>query len=224
MTKKTYLEQPTIITGTATITDLIPGDRPVVRLSETWFHAQGGGQKGDRGTIGPARVLDTQHAENKTTVDHIVDTLDGLQIGDSYPFAVDAASRRDNAVYHTAAHLIAAVVEPQFPGIRAVAGHQWPGEARVEFEGTFDEATMAEVLKYLETTLPQVIAADWPCAMVGDPYGTDGASRALQIGDTPAVPCGGTHVTRLGEIASITVKSAKKKGDRLRLNYDATAA
>lgn len=220
MTKKTYLEQPQVITGMVTVTQLIAGDRPVVRLAETWFHPQGGGQKGDRGTIGPVQVLDTQHAEGKTSVDHIVDTLDGLEVGQSYPFAVDAASRRDNAVYHTAAHLIAAVVEEQFPAIKAVAGHQWPGEARVEFEGTFDEQLASAVQEYLVKALPKAIAEDWPCSMVGDPY----SSRALQIAATAAVPCGGTHVTRLGEIASITVKSAKRKGERLRLNYEAIAA
>lgn len=220
MTKKTYLEQPQVTHGMVTVTALIPGDKPIVRLDQTWFHAQGGGQKADIGTIGPVRVLGVHHAEEKTTVDHYVDTLDGLVVGQAYPFQVDVAARRLNGVYHTAAHLIAAVVETQFPQIKAVAGHQWPGEARVEFEGAFDDALAAAVQDYLATALPQAIAADWPCSMVGDPY----ASRALKVGDTAPVPCGGTHVTRLGEIASITVKSAKKKGERLRLNYEAAVA
>lgn len=220
MTKKTYLEQPQVTTGQVTVTALIPGDKPIVRLAETWFHPQGGGQKADTGTIGPVRVVSVQHAEEKTTVDHIVETLDGLEVGQTYPFQIDATSRKLNAVYHTAAHLIAAVAEQQFPQIRAVAGHQWPGEARVEFEGAFDEALAASVQEYLAAALPHAIAADWPCRMVGDPY----AARALQIHDTQPVPCGGTHVTRLGEIGSVTIKSAKRKGDRLRLNYDATIA
>lgn len=220
MTKKTYLEQPHVTSGIVTVAALIPGEKPVVRLAETWFHAQGGGQKADIGTIGPVRVLGVQHAEEKTTVDHYVDTLDGLEVGKSYPFQVDPLSRQLNTVYHTAAHLIAAVAETQFPAIRAVAGHQWPGEARVEFEGVFDDALSAALLEYLASALPKAIAEDWPCTMVGNPY-TD---RALQIANTEAVPCGGTHVPRLSEIGSITVKTAKRKGDRLRLNYEATVA
>lgn len=220
MTKKTYLEQPQVTSGTVTIAALMPGDKPVVRLVETWFHAQGGGQKADVGTIGPVKVLSVQHAEEKTTVDHFVDTLEGLETGKSYPFQIDTATRQLNTVYHTAAHLIAAVAEQQFPAIHAVAGHQWPGEARVEFEGAFDDALAAAVLDYLATALPKAIAEDWPCTMVGDPYN----NRALQIASTAAVPCGGTHVRSLGEIGSITVKSAKRKGDRLRLNYEATIA
>lgn len=218
MTVKRYLAEPQKTSGTVTVTALIEGDKPVVRLAETWFHAQGGGQKADIGTIGPVHVLNVQHAEEKTTVDHVVDTLAGLEVGQSYPFQVDEAARQLNAVYHTAAHLIAAVAEEKFPQIRAVSGHQWPGEARVEFEGTFDEAVINDLQTYLSSALPEALAADWPCTMVGDPY----SDRALQIAETPAVPCGGTHVTRLSEIGSITVSSIKRKGERLRLSYEAT--
>ena len=56
MTIKSYLQTPRL-TDTATITAVHALPSPCVRLDHTIFHAQGGGQKGDRGRIGNANVL-----------------------------------------------------------------------------------------------------------------------------------------------------------------------
>ncbi len=212
---KAYLAEPQILTGNATVLALLEGEKPAVRLDKTWFHPQGGGQKGDRGTIGPVAVLDTKHAEGGE-VDHFVATLDGLAVGQSYPLAIDAPSRLLNAASHSAGHLIAAVVDPAFPEIKAVQGHHWPGEARVEFEGAVTDDVIARVTAFLQPALDKALAEQWPVSIVGDPF----VNRSIQFGAAEQVPCGGTHVAHLGQIKSITVKGIKKKGDRLRVNYD----
>ena len=216
-TRKAYLAEPQILTGEAIITQLIDGERPAVRLNQTYFHPQGGGQKGDRGFIGPAQVLDTKHAEGGE-VDHLVSTFEGLAVGQIYPIQIDATSRRVNAVNHSAGHLIAAVVDPAFPEIKAVQGHHWPGEARVEFEGTVTDDVIARVTAFLQPALDKAIAEQWPVAILGDPF----VNRSIQFGSAEQVPCGGTHVAHLGQIKNILVKSIKKKTDRLRIAYDAT--
>lgn len=214
VTRKAYLEQADT-TGNVTVTELIAGDHPIVRVAETWFHPQGGGQKSDRGTIGPARVLHVAH--NGGVVDHVVDSLAGLSVGRTYGFAVDAAWRRLNSVYHSAGHLIAGSLERLQPGLTAVSGHQWPGEARVEFEGQPEVSSLDGLAKELSRHLEEILSRSIEVRVMGDPY----TSRAIQIGDFPPIPCGGTHVRTLAEISAIRVVGIKKRGGRIRVAYDA---
>ncbi|MDE1900554.1 MAG: hypothetical protein KGI37_02775 [Alphaproteobacteria bacterium] len=160
--------------------------------------------------------MDTKHAEGGE-VDHIVTNSDGLTVGQSYPIRVDAAARRLNAVNHSAGHLIASLVDPAFPEIKAVQGHHWPGEARVEFSGTITDDVVTRVTAFLQPALDAAIAAQWPVTIQGDPF----VNRSIQFGKTEQVPCGGTHVAHTGQIKSIFITSVKKKSDRLRVSYEA---
>lgn len=213
--QKRYLNDPRT-NGEVVVTELISGEKPIVRLAETWFHPQGGGQKPDRGLIGPAHVLHVAH--NGGTVDHVVDSLDGLRVGNTYPFSIDADWRRLNAVYHTTGHLIASVVESLRPEWIAISGHQWPGEARVEFvvrenAAPKDFPTNDEILAALAAS----ISGGLDVQIVGDPY----HDRKIAIGGFQAIPCGGTHVANLTEIADVRLTGMKKKGDRFRVSYEA---
>lgn len=216
-TRKSYLAEPHIVQSQATVTAVLDGEHPAVRLDQTYFHPQGGGQKGDRGLIGSIEVVDTKHAEGGE-VDHLVASLDGLSVGQIYPIKIDVTSRRINAVNHSAGHLIAAVTDVAFPAIKAVQGHHWPGEARVEFEGAITDELVVQVTAFLQPALDQAITEQWPVTVCGDPF----VNRSIQFGKAEAVPCGGTHVAHLGQIKNIAVKSVKKKGDRLRVTYEAT--
>lgn len=211
-THKLYLRDPQQHQHTTTITALIDGDRPVVRLAETIFHPQGGGQKADRGMIGTMTVSHVAHGEGGA-VDHHVDSLSGYQIGDSVELNIDQPFRQENTRWHSAGHLLAHVAEELFPELKAIAGHQWPGEARVDFTGTVIIAP--DMAERLQAAVNAKIAANMPAEIVGDPF----ASRALQIGDYVAVPCGGTHVRSCGEIGTVTIGKIKQEKDRLRIRY-----
>lgn len=210
MTRKDYLIDPSL-QATATVTAILGGERAIVRLSNTLFHPQGGGQKADRGLIGSIHVLHVAH--NEGDVDHYVDKVDGLVIGESYPITVDQEWRRLNAAYHTAGHLIASLIEYRYPKLHAVSGHQWPGEGRVEFEGDFEN--LDEIKKILEGDILDALTNQFPVSIVGDPF-TD---RSIQIKDFTPIPCGGTHVTNVAAIGEIILDGMKKKGGRLRISY-----
>jgi alanyl-tRNA synthetase len=211
MTVKRYLSDPATTSGTATITEVFAADRPIVRVAETWFHPQGGGQKADRGKIGPMVV--THVAHNAGDVDHFVSEVSSVRVGDQLVFQIDPDWRRLNAAYHTSGHLIASLVEARFPALRATAGHQWPGEARVEFDGRFGETS--EIRSALEEDIQRSLEMSLPIQIIGDPY----LDRAIQIGPYTPIPCGGTHVSSLSEISKIIVESVKKKSGRLRVSY-----
>lgn len=214
MTIKQYLSDVKGLTGSVTVTEiLLDQEKPIIRTAQTWFHPQGGGQKADRGTIGNSNVLHVAH--NAGYVDHYVDKIDSVAVGMECYFSVNAEWRRINSAFHTAGHLIAAVIDHGSFGVRAVSGHQWPGEARVEFEG--DLAAVDAIQKSLPAFIEEAIRANLSVRIQGDPS-TD---RSIQIGEYAAIPCGGTHVRSLGEIAQVSVLSVKKKGKRIRVSYEA---
>lgn len=210
MTEKTYLTD-SALTGEATIVEIFPSEM-VVRIDKTLFHAQGGGQPSDQGTLGGSRVLRAVH--NGNDVDHHVDNLAGLKIGEKVAILVDSDRRHLNARYHSAGHLIACVVEHLFPNVKALQGHQWPGEARVEFGGHLPQKSEIELS--LQDAVNSSIKADLPIIICGDPY----ASRSIKIGDFAAIPCGGTHAKSTSELGAIKIKGCKLKGDKLRVSYE----
>lgn len=196
------------------VTELIPGEQPIARFKETWFHPQGGGQKGDRGLIASIPVLDVRPG-SATAIDHLVTRLDGLEVGGVYPFVVDADWRRLNSTFHTAAHLLVGVCERLFPGVAVAGGHQWPGEARVDFTGEGLERVIARSGE-LELVVRNEIANHLPVAIVGDPH----ADRACRIGDYPPIACSGTHVSNTSDLGQFKIRSAKLKRGHLRIGYD----
>ena len=124
MTAKLYLAHSEMRSINAKILAIVVAadGRPAVRLNQTIFHAQGGGQKADVGRIGDARVLHVTH--NGGNVDHVVDSPELLTVGSIVRAELDHSWRSLNAAHHTAGHLVASVVERIFPSAKAVARSQ----------------------------------------------------------------------------------------------------
>lgn len=211
MTEKYYLASNEL-GASARVTAIIEGERPVVRLSRTVFHAQGGGQRGDRGRIDHVEVLDARHTDGGE-VDHLVADVGGLSVGQEVWMEVDGAHRAQGARLHTAGHLVAVAVTQLRPGLQAVSGHHFPGEARVEFIGDLEVGpSFAQQLRDL---LDRIVKSALPVRMVGDPY----RDRMIAIGDYPPVGCGGTHVGCTSELADLEVAGIRVKSGRLRISY-----
>jgi alanyl-tRNA synthetase len=209
--EKIYLTS-SALKGEAQITELMDGERKVVRLSRTIFHPQGGGQRADTGTIAKATVIDVRHAEGGE-VDHVVQSLEGLAIGQTVQLTVDADKRRLHARLHSGGHLIADAALDVASHLVARAGHHWPREARVEFEG--EVADTNQFASALQAVVDKLIASDVPITMEGDPN----SSRAIRIGSGLPVGCGGTHVPSLAEIGAITIRKVQQKKGMLRVSY-----
>lgn len=214
MTHKRYLFDPAT-QGRSRITARGQDDhgRAWCQLHATLFHPQGGGQPADRGSIAGLPVLHVAHTDDGDVV-HYLATTDGGAVGQEVELVVDAAWRLLNARHHTAGHLIAALVEDGFPGLRAVAGHHWPGQARVEF--TAEGATPTdEFRQLLAAALPRAIDCQLPVRLCGDPL----VQRAIAIGDYPPVPCGGTHVEHTGLLGKVEITKVRSQDNRLRISY-----
>lgn len=208
---KKYLEMPTL-EAEACISDVIhSADCTIVRLDETIFHPQGGGQKPDRGLIAGVPVLDVRHAESGE-VDHFVRAF-SQSVGETVALTVDAAWRYECSRWHSGGHLIADLGETISPGLRAARGHHWPGEARVEFEGAVESTEQFQRL--LKEALAVAVEVALPFEIVGDPY----SNRTVKIGQNTPVPCGGTHVKTARELLGIEVTKTKHKRGVLRVSY-----
>jgi len=213
MTYKRYLFE-TALGGVATIAELSDGERPYVKLDQTWLHPQGGGQKADRGIIAGRPVLGVAHVDGDVL--HYLESVAGLRVGEEVAVEVDGAWRQANAALHTSGHLIAALVETRFPTLKAVGGHHWPDEARVEFAGDC-MLTPEDFLNVLNEDIAKAVESNFPVKVLFD----DDANRTVQIGDYPAVPCGGTHLARTGVLLDCVGVKVKAKSGKLRVRYQA---
>lgn len=185
-----------------------------VQLAETVLCPKGGGQLSDVGTIADTAVTNVVYGENDSIL-HLVDTVDGLEPGQSVGVAVDPTRRARNCRLHTAGHLIAQSAERLLPGSRAKQGHHWPGEARVEIE--LNGSEVGEIfIDELKTLVAELVAADLAVTR------SDGTPppRVVTIDGFAPLACGGTHVASLGALASVTLRNSKIKKGVLRIGYD----
>lgn len=230
---KSYLNT-NILTGTAVITGVENDDRKLVRLSHTLFHPQGGGQRADIGYLqidraaelsslaGEAyfaaserkkiQVIDVRHAEGGE-VDHIVENVDGLVPGITVLMSVDQGVRQTNARLHTAGHALADLVTTLQPNLRPRAGHHWPGEARVEFEGDLSEPEI--FAQQLEKAAETLVGDDRPIVVHSDQ-----GLRTVTVGSGMAVGCGGTHVSSTGELLGLQIRRVHSKKGIVRVSYE----
>jgi len=188
----------------------------------TWFvpdqtvaHVKGGGQKGDRGHINGVAFKDVvAHDGRDGGARHYLENEAPLSVGDKVEIIVDATWRGRQAALHTGGHLVAALAEECFPALRAVSGHHYEGEARVECVG--DAPTLGLIQPTMNPALERAVADHLPVQIAGDPF----ASRAIQIGSYTPVPCGGTHPKCTCVLAGIRITSVKTKDGKLRISYE----
>ena len=205
------------------VSRLNEGDLGIVVLDTTPFYAESGGQIGDNGVLksenGIFAVEDTQKIQAAVFGHHGVLKTGTLNVGDAVKASVDMASRAASMRNHSATHLM-------HKALREVLGeHVQQKGSLVDTEKTrFDfvhnapmtddeiakvEAIVnAEILANAATQarLMDIEAAKQTGAMMlfGEKYGE--IVRVLDIGSTTEL-CGGTHVSRTGDIGLFKIYS-----------------
>jgi alanyl-tRNA synthetase len=212
MSKRLYLLSPMLNHRSQVIASGIDEHGTWVELAETIFHPQGGGQKSDRGQINGLEVVFVAGANE--AVRHYLESASILMEGSEVVQRVDAATRSLHARLHSAGHLVAAIVEELCPELKAVAGHHWPGECRVEISGD-DPQARDSLLERLQSVADAMVQANLPIQASGD-----GQDRQVAISEYDSVPCGGTHVCSTGELVGLSITGFKKKKGRFRLSYE----
>ncbi|HEX6852594.1 MAG TPA: alanyl-tRNA editing protein [Candidatus Polarisedimenticolaceae bacterium] len=224
--RKIFLEDPGRSEATTTIVERGTEDgRFWVRLAETIFYPEGGGQPADRGTIGGVAVVDVQ-ARGPRVLHFLERSLDA---GEVVRCLLDAERRLDHRQQHTAQHLLTAILQDRH-GLPTTSFHLGERYTAIEVEGAppsperlraFEDEVEAEIRRDLpvETrwVAPPELAA-LPVRTRGLPDGHAGPVRLVEIPGIDLNTCGGTHVLRLGEIRLVHLLDATpaRGGSRIR--------
>jgi Ser-tRNA(Ala) deacylase AlaX len=206
-----------------------------IEFDRTVFYPQGGGQPADTGVIEVEKkrldVIQVKHADGE--VRHYVDR-DASFEGTDARLAVDGTRRIANAKAHTAGHLVANITEELIPALNAIKGHHFPDGAYVEFVGEMpsedrsaiehriNEALALAVAAGSSVTARLVSIAELNQLRVKPPPGIpmDRPLRVVAIGDRSPIPCGGTHVRSLKELATVRITRVKSKSGNIRVGYE----
>ena len=204
--------------------ELNEGDEGAVVIDFTPFYAESGGQVGDVGYIfaGENRfeVRDTQKIKAAVFGQFGVQTSGRLKVGDSVTAKVDDEIRNANMRNHSATHLM-------HKALRDVLGeHVEQKGSLVTAESTrFDishpQAVTTEEIAEVERRVNEAILANvavnaaimsmedaqktGAMMLFGEKYGDE--VRVLQMGGFSTELCGGTHVSRTGDIGLFKIIS-----------------
>ncbi len=216
----------------ASVDTMQPGQTGVVVLDNTPFYAESGGQVGDQGTLVAGAAVFTVADTTKIQADvfgHQGTLANGaLKVGDKVAAQVDAIRRARTVRNHSATHLMhKALREVLGSHVQQKGSLVDPDKTRFDFSHNapvtddqirqIEEIVNAEILANAPT-----VAAVMPfddavksgaMALFGEKYADD--VRVLSIGTSKEL-CGGTHVTRTGDIGlfKIVVEAGVAAGIR----------
>ncbi len=204
--------------------DTLKTEEPgTVVLDRTPFYAESGGQVGDRGVLsrGQSRfeVRDTQK-QGKTILHIGVVTEGALHVGDKLRAEVDAPARRATARNHSATHLLHAALR-EVLGSHVQQKGSLVAPDRLRFDFSHYEPVTDEQLARIERLVNEWIIGNQAAetrvmpvkeamesaalALFGEKY--EDMVRVLRIGDVSTELCGGTHVSRSGDIGPFKLVS-----------------
>jgi alanyl-tRNA synthetase len=219
MTEHLYLSDPYLTRFQARVVRTFPfKNQLAVVLDRTAFYPEGGGQPGDRGTLGTVQVLDTQEQDGEVL--HLVDPASST--ADSVEGEVDWPRRFDHMQQHHGQHLLSAA----FLRVHRAATHSFHlGEQTCTIDLDFSiDRLNADALRAAEASANQSVWQDHP-VIARDFVGEERAGlslrkepvkgdRVILVEGVDASPCGGTHPRRTGEVGCIAILRAQRWGAR----------
>ena len=200
------------------------GEKVLLILDKTPFYAEKGGQVGDTGRIvgseGICEVNDTQNLTGSLISHHCIVKKGRITVGDTVRAIVDGERRRSIARAHSATHLLhKALKEVLGDHVRQAGSLVMPDFLRFDF--THFSQVSREELEKVENLVYEWILANYPVetyetsyekaieegaiALFDEKYGE--VVRVVKIGDVSKELCGGTHVSRSGDIGLFKIVS-----------------
>ena len=199
------------------------GQQAIIVLDATPFYAESGGQVGDSGVLSSGamrfEVADTQKIQSGV-FGHHGELLEGsISVGDVLDCAVDVGRRARTVRNHSATHLMhKALREVLGDHVQQRGSLVDPDKTRFDFahDAPVTPSQIAEVEQIVNAEILEnhAIAAQLmsydeavqggAMALFGEKYGD--TVRVLDIGSSREL-CGGTHVTRTGDIGLFKIVS-----------------
>ena len=194
----------------------------LIVLDETPFYAESGGQVGDLGRIswsgGEFQVTDVRYLAHKV-IAHFGRVVSGApKLGDSVECVVDSNNRSATAANHSATHLLHSALREVLGDHVQQKGSMVNAE-RLRFDFSHGEAVSSADIDKIEQIVNQQIRInsgvntrvmniddareEGAAALFGERYEDD--VRVVGMGEFSLELCGGTHVSRTGDIGAFRV-------------------
>jgi misacylated tRNA(Ala) deacylase len=229
MTDELFRDDATLLQCSATLTGVSEAG---LTLDRTVFYPQGGGQAGDTGRLlradGASLVItDTRKGAEPGQILHLVapgTDLSGWAAGQAVTAHIDADRRMAHRRFHTATHLLCALVPHPVDGCSITAGY-----ARLDFHMTEPldkDALTAGIARLVAAAHP--VTTRWITdaeldanpglvrSMSVQPPRGSGRVRLVEVQGVDLQPCGGTHVANTAEIGAVVVTKIEKKSAKTR--------
>lgn len=226
MTKRLYYDNAYCVAFQAKVIDrFVLDNHQAVILDQTCFYPSSGGQPHDTGRINGAQVVDVYVRESDNAVVHIID---GNVISDFSEGEIDWKRRFDHMQQHTGQHIlsqafvrIAKAPTLSFHLGADIATIDLPKDGLTpklveEAEILANEIVWDDRLihsRYVGQEDIEEISLRKVPDLNGDQY------RLIEIEDFDLCACGGTHVSRTGEVGIIKIVKSEGRGDELRIEF-----
>jgi alanyl-tRNA synthetase len=197
--------------------------RALVKLEESPFYAEGGGQVADSGVLrwggDEARVIDVYRVGDDQAIE-VEPSGAAIEPGVPVEAVVDRGRRHATMRNHTATHLLHAALRERLGTHVRQAGSKVDPE-KLRFDFTHGQALSAEDVRAVEDRVNEWVKASRPVrwlemeraeaeklgamALFGEKYGE--VVRVVEVDGVSRELCGGTHVANTAEVGIFKVSS-----------------
>jgi alanyl-tRNA synthetase len=205
-----------------------------ITLNQTPFYAEGGGQLSDGGFIklGNGAVIEVEDVQTPVpglTVHRGTLISGSIKLGDEVLAEIDLERRMAISRAHTATHMVHKAFREALGETATQAGSEnSPGRFRFDFPAT--SAVPSSVMNEVENRVNELLISDLEVqaevmsqaqakamgamALFGEKYGDE--VRVVSVGDWAKELCGGTHVSRSGQLGIVKLLSESSIGAGVR--------
>ena len=225
VTEKLYYQDPYLREFSAQIlqkTPLADGKFALV-LDRTAFYPEGGGQPCDLGTLNGVPVIDV-----RTISDEIIHTTDGDPGEGSVLGVLDWQRRFDHMQQHSGEHILSGILLANYQA-ENVGFHLSAASCQIdvtlpaltpEQAAEIEDAANAVIFANLPVDGRFVEQADLVAYSLRKEPGKEFSQiRLVSVENCDCCPCGGTHVSRTGDVGLFKLRGWEKRKGNIRLDF-----
>jgi len=223
VTERLYYTDPYLTEFDAQVLETVEATnaRPAVILDRTAFYPSSGGQPFDTGTIGTARVVDVVDRADGAIV-HVLEGGTAQAIRDQVSAThargrIDWSRRFDHMQQHTGQHVLSAAFE-RVLGVRTLSLHLGVDGSTIDLA----RGVTPSEIEHAEEEANRIMWGNRPVTIrfadaeeaarlpLRKESAREGILRLIEVEDFDLSACGGTHVSRTGEIGIIAVGATER--------------
>ena len=224
MTERLYYTDASLTEFDAVVVSIERRDgQDAIVLDRTAFYPTSGGQPSDTGRLGDVPVVDVVEREDGSIL-HLVGAE--FASGQAVRGVVDWARRFDHMQQHTGQHLLSAAFDRLWKA-RTIGFHLGAVVSSLDLDRELPLSAIASA----EAEADRIVWENRPVSIrfvaeddaarldLRKEPGRSGELRIINIEGFDLSACGGTHVTRTGEVGIVAVSSSEKLRGGLRVEF-----